>query len=240
MRWFLSAFLLPHLALGQITFVGVGTTVLDQTTNSVTETLDVSSITGLQQNDLVLFFITVEDNDTITSMDGFDEVCQLAAVINTDSQTAIFRKFAAASETTYTFTIPTPERWLGHVLAYRGVDQTTPIDVACQEAEYFNDGSPAAPAVTTVTDGAWVVTTWGGLQSGATHTEPTDYTERIDFNSSNIGHGLADMTVATAGMEDPGDWTGFNTGADGVVFTFGLRPAAPPGLSGGLLRRLGR
>lgn len=120
------------------------------------------------------------------------------------------------------------------VHVFRGVDATTPLDVAIQTATFLNTPRPNPPAVTPLTAGAWVVAGGAGAHDDAVDT----------FTSSSLSGFLSvgqqdaeDVTVGAgyvadaSGAVDPGlfGYTGFVTASNAAAAaTLALRPANPP------------
>ena len=145
----------------------------------------------------------------------------------------VFKKrMGATPDTTVTITRSTTFH-LGNFIAqaWRGVDTTTSEDVAAVwVTPEGTSGDPNSPEITTVTDGARVISY--GTQdddSGTLNSGPSGYTDII-FNSTGTGtagdtcQGMASTIVATAGAEDPGvwDWSGDDGWNAGSI---ALRPA---------------
>ena len=115
---------------------------------------------------------------------------------------------------------------------FRGVDPGTGDPFEAQSgapATFTNSRSPNPPAVTTLSNNAWVIPIFGKNNDYTGITPPANYTS-AGSNSSTAGNdacaGIAYRQIATPGAEDPGAWT-LNGGAnndDGYVWTGALRP----------------
>jgi hypothetical protein len=96
-------------------------------------------------------------------------------------------------------------------------------------ATFTNVNDPNPPAVTTLTDNAWVYCVFGKRNDYTSITAPSGYTS-AGSNSSTSGSdasaGTAYKEKTPAGSEDPGAWTlgGGATGDDGQVWTGALKP----------------
>ena len=124
------------------------------------------------------------------------------------------------------------------MLVFRGVDTTSPLDVAIATATGTNSPYPSPPSATPATTGA--VSVVGGVYavpsgSGRTVTaSPTGYVWGIAFSSTAtnpVGGGIiAHKTGLTAGVtETPSAFTisgGADTSSSWAAFTMVLRPAA--------------
>jgi hypothetical protein len=108
----------------------------------------------------------------------------------------------------------------------RGVD-ATPLDATIVET----GESTAVPinysGVTTVTDGAWVIVGGSQQKQAVAGAAPTGYSNlaAAGANDTNAhGSAIGTKEIATAGAEDPGDWT-WNAGDAWYGFTIAIRPA---------------
>lgn len=118
-----------------------------------------------------------------------------------------------------------------HVRVYRGVHQTTPLDVAVTTAQNINGGRPDPSAITPITSGAWIVVFGSGAEANmTTFVQGGDLT---DFVTSQASTG-ADSTIGsghktdwTSGSFNPAAWTGGSTNgsASWAAATIALRPA---------------
>ena len=211
-----------------ITFVGASTIV--EVAGGTPITLDTATITGLADDDLMLFCVLEDDNIAIVSNDGLTESVQGGSG---NRRMAVYRKVALTEGGTYSFqnTTPSNKEYTGVILAYRGVDTTTPEDATAQLVERANDTTPAAATITTVSDNAWVVTVLGSVNAGTTlHTgnQPAGYTIRADIaNAGDRNLCAADLTKTPAGLETPGDWgdSAYTATTDHVSITVALKPA---------------
>lgn len=145
--------------------------------------------------------------------------------------TEIWTLVAGASEpASYTWTGWGPTDYADlSIDAYTGADNTTPVDVAAAGQTNATSTSPTSPSVTTVTDGAWVIS---GVFVGATSsiTKPAALTQRENYDS---GNGVADILQATHGASGTQAWTLGST-AISASTTIALRPAGggPVALTG--------
>lgn len=91
-----------------------------------------------------------------------------------------------------------------------GVNTTTPEDATTTSTD--GSGQPNSPSITTVTNGALVISVFAALLDSpdATYTEPSGYTNKIDVSgtaSVDSGLGVASLIKASAGAENPGAWS---------------------------------
>jgi len=124
------------------------------------------------------------------------------------------------------------QSWVVHV--FRGVNATTPFDVATVFASGTGTGRPNPGPITPSTEGAWIL--WMGASAAATgalYTAPTNFSTnwhtdtRVDNYDSMVGFGY--YTGWSSGQYDPAAITaGGTTGATDswVAETVVLRPSA--------------
>lgn len=167
---------------------------------------------------------------------GGSEAADLYANGTVDVNAAAFYKIQGGSLDT--FCVLDAGSFQGYIGAvFRGIDLTTPSDTTATSNSGVNGGTPAAPAITTVTDGAMIVT-FVIAPDGATITNPPDgggYT----FIQNTRNTALTGFTVAaaykektTAGADSPGNWNDVNdldAGDAWITITMALRPAGGGG-----------
>jgi hypothetical protein len=114
-------------------------------------------------------------------------------------------------------------------MVFRGVDTSTPIDATTVFATGTDAGSPNSGSITTVTDGAAVITVGFTPSQDTTITAPTGYGDTTNANFSDVipyTVGAAWKVVATAGATNPDPWSGWSNGGEWVALTVALRPSA--------------
>ena len=149
-------------------------------------------------------------------------------IIRQDARFCTWRKFMPATPDSSFTSTGSGGTSNAHVVCchvYRGVDTTTPLD---QTTTYVEGSSttPDSPSITTVTDGAAVVSAVTSGVSDTTVTAPTGFSDQIDRNHSDASPatvGIAWIARATAGAYDPPSWTNFSTGSWGAQ-SIALRP----------------
>lgn len=110
----------------------------------------------------------------------------------------------------------------------RGVDATTPEDAAVTSAVDVTV-NPDPPAITTVTDGAWVIPMTGNGRGFLASAAPSGYANLATAGSgatNAFSEAMATKEVATAGSEDPGVFTQDTSVRGWVVATVAVRPAS--------------
>ena len=117
------------------------------------------------------------------------------------------------------------------VQVWRGVDPTTPMDVAAVSANGSGTGRPDPAQITPTTAGAYVLICGGGAAgTGANYVAPANYTTNfltsfaVDTTDAMVGSGYR---AWTSGAENPAAYTGGTTGATDswCCYTIALRPA---------------
>lgn len=142
---------------------------------------------------------------------------------------SIWYRFASGEEpASYTWSASVANGLIGALVAYRGVDSSTPFD-ASDVAATGASGEVDPGSITTVTDGAFVVavgfadddTSWSALSSGY-NSRATAY-DAGNGNGSRLG--ICDLEVASAGATNPGEYTSGDSEEWGAI-TLALRPSA--------------
>jgi hypothetical protein len=225
-----------------ITFVGAATPA--SSINGVDVAVDLTTIAGLAQNDLVIFAYSFGrsadvDNNMAVIEAGWTEVADLWANDVAESQLGVYYKKMGASVDT----VVTGEGYdifgstgVAVAMAFRGVDTTTPMDVAATTATGLNTADPDPPSIDhNNPSGLWtvLVAASGHFKAGApTYTFPTGYTTNateIDgANGGDDAHVGMGYRTNPADPEDPGAMT--LSGTDSVNYawtavTMALRPA---------------
>jgi len=210
------------------------------------QTLEVALPAGTTDGDFLIIAAYCSDNRNITTPEaGWTSETTVMSSVAGDSAVAFMHTIASSESGTYTVNMDggADKTMYAVMLAYSGADQTTPQDAAfTNNFDVANSSSHNPAAITTVTDDAIVVSICGATQTTASPgTPPSGYTLRAE-NGSTHYLGVADKAVASAGVEDPGNWTSLGSGADSESITLAIRPAAaasgssPKGPLGHVLR----
>ena len=125
-------------------------------------------------------------------------------------------------------------------IVLRGVDLTTPLDVAVVgPASTDTTNDPQTDAITTVTNGAWVGSLLGNaLDSSEPNGFPSGYTDTAQVRANDHTDSQSVMAwkeIATAGLETPGAFSIVGNGWGGTDpawygFTIAIRPAVAAAL----------
>jgi len=229
-----------------ISFRGAATPVTAANGGAVA--VDLTTISGLAQNDLVIFAYMIASGnsanvDMAPSEGGWTEVADLFQTDNIRTDLGVFyKKMGASPDTTVTgpATSDATHSLAAVAMAFTGVDTTTPMDVAAATASGPSTFIPNPPSIDhNNPSGLWTVIVGAAAhgQNAQTYTFPTGYTTNatqttgLDDSDSSIGMGYR---TNPSDPEDPG--TMVLSGTDSTLYswaavTMALRPAA----SGGVL-----
>jgi hypothetical protein len=229
-----------------VSFVAAGVATSNSTAIG-TDGLSIAVPTGYAADDLLLLVSHRNDNNGVFDVpSGWTRLDALTVTEDSDADMQSFvawkKSTASESAVTITHTDTTAEQWLGIMLAYRGVDTTTPIDVtptASHESYIVNCTNPYSdvmPPITTSTDGAMVVTimcSTSGSSDFGTDVPPTGYATRLYQLDNQRSLAIWDKIKATAGLESPGApaFTVADLTRDQIHLTLALKEqgAAPSG-----------
>jgi hypothetical protein len=199
---------------------------------------------SLQQNDVVYIVLSTgqkTSNSTASmAVSGYTALASLYANDNNDTNLVVQRKVMGATPDT-SFTTPTlsSSRFIGQVFAFRGVDTTTPEDVAVTTATGTNSNLANPPAITPTTAGAWIFVAYSASKTTNTNwTAPSPALTAFIQNGSDFTHsGAGYYSGWSSGPYDPAAATG---GTDNVAdswcaATVALRPATVTHATTGVL-----
>lgn len=188
------------------------------------------SLTGLtgglasspSEGDLVVVCAAaVAGSDLDLAISGYTEVVDIAGVDNGYANLGLFYKFMGSTPDT---SVSAPRPVTSSLSAacaihvWRGVDPTTPIDVAAQTAIGSNAGQPNPPSITPVTSGAVILAAGVGTEVdglGAVFT-----TSDLSNFSTVVGNSTFDVVVGMGSKA----WTSgaFNPAAFGGNASAGI------------------
>jgi len=203
---------------------------------SVDSSVSSVTISDIAVGDLVLFFGAEDGVNQSAPTGGWTAIPGLQTQPDNDNapDSAAYYKIATGTSETASGLSGTNPTYI--MVAFRGVDTSTPFDVnAVENQEIF--GLPNSPSITTVTDGCLILSV--GIIDDDNVAEtinlPDGY-ERIkilDDQGSSNSSGTIGNTIAisgkqqfTAGSEDPPAFTG-NSSDTNKGFTIALRPKLP-------------
>jgi hypothetical protein len=189
-------------------------------------TITIATPSGTASGDVLIAGISFEagtDENSITVPGGWTLVRQ---VNNSNNEgLAVYRMVAGGSEpASYSWTFGQSRSLSGGILAFTGVDNTTPIDVESGQAT-AEGTTHATPSITTTQANAVLVTHFA-MPQNASWTPPTGMNEEYDVPEIDRGNSLEGDTVTQAAPGATGAKTATaNTTAVGVTHILALRPA---------------
>ena len=215
-------------------FVGAGA-VSSNAALAPSTNMSVAVHASTVDDDTLILIVHKNDNDgDVSTPAGWDKETTLSNITGTgdDRTIAVFTRPALSEPSSYNIqhTDTTSEEISAVILTYRGfsaaIFDVTPISAHVSlDADDFTPNP--IPTITTLTDGAFVVTavaiTLGTLTSGGA---PTGYNDRVSHLGTNRNLLIADKEIITAGAEDPVSWNSAGSGQtpDSTLITFALEP----------------
>lgn len=204
-------------------------------------TLTLSTIAGLAQNDLVIVSFAIGTNDGV-DLDmtmvtaGYTEVADLFHNDTQDCNLGVFYKFMPS--TPDASAVVDGQGGVDAAVAavckvFRGVDTTTPMDVAATTASVPDTMHPNPPSIDWTTAGVCVVIAGASAHvvGAGGYTFPFGYTDgstsRFSDDTTGCSVGMGHK-LAPADPEDPGVMTHAgtdNAGYSNAAVTMALRPA---------------
>ena len=228
------ALLLASPSHALITFVGAGAQVVSSSSGTITPALPAGTAIG----DVAVLVIAgcPADMSEPTAPSGWT---LYGTVSSTDLRIMTFYRVLTGADSNPVVTLPAA--WTGssagmsgQIAVWRGVDTATPFDAADVTAIANPSDTFIAPAITTTTAGAMVVSAVAtsddndlGLSNAAGFTARMSGTSYDTTVGGDHAVGVADMTKATAGAVSMPTWQQNNVSPDRwALITFALRPLA--------------
>lgn len=211
--------------------MAIGTPSIGSVVTGFTQNLTVTPPSTINDGDrlTILAFMELDPNDNF-SVSGFTLEHQQWYTTFGDVSVGILHKVASSESGNYTLAIDGgANRWLNAVcVAWPSADQSTAFDATTLDTNNGgNSDSITASAITTATDGSVVILIGGCSQGGAGPTTiPSGYTAIGENVDSGGIFSACYKNVVSAGVETPGSWTGWGSGADSLVITCAVKAAA--------------
>lgn len=209
----LLVLVLANPAQAAITYVGgqAGTFAGTTSTQTITFSLTNGSASTPAANDLVIVTFAVAsaagnltlDIETTGAVDYTLIESELWADFGVDTNLRVAYRFMPGTpETQFRFaggSLNTANAACWSVHVFRGVDSTTPLDVAATTATATQTRVVDPPSITPTTDGAWILVTGAGAgATGGTYTTSglTDFraNTQVDTNDCLLGAGYVTWT----------------------------------------------
>jgi len=186
---------------------------------------------AVENGDVLVAIIGKEDDFSVTPPAGWTQGDDLIQSVGNAMYTGIWYHVvtnAAGEPASYSFTsnddgVEEFSYWVGSFL---GVDNTNVFDLTPNWSNLQNTSSPAAPTITTATDGAYVLASWYVIDDGAMDMPGGTWTTLAqDVVTNNRLLAVAGRTMAATGATGAATMTNGSTD-DVNVGQFALRPAA--------------
>lgn len=228
-------------AAGGITFVG---SAVANSIDGSNITLSLSSLTGLAQNDIVIACSCYTNNGTTTEsmMEPTSNDYTLAALVQATDAGGLYAGYklqGVSPDTSLTFTGSNAGAYRSSAacaLAFRGVNQTTPLDVTPTTSTVTAPSSPDPPSITPTSNNCCIVAI-GGSTSGTGDASPGSITDFLpspvvttfgdDNQDATIGAAYRILTGGSSVAQNPAAFSTWATTFAGLVaaITIALRPA---------------
>lgn len=234
--------LAPNVAQAAISFVG---SAENGTANNADPTADLTAISGLAENDLVIAACGLGDADAVNldvtmNTAGYTGINDLFADDTHETSFEVFYKFMGSTpDTSVVCEGSTGGNDTGTAIvaiAFRGVDTTTPFDVASTSVTGINDPDADPPSIDWSTSGVWTVIAVASAHALGTNCTSDAYVFPTGYTTNQIecaGNDTTDISVgmgynsAPADPENPGivDHNGTDsTNNSWAAVTMALRP----------------
>jgi hypothetical protein len=178
------------------------------TTGSSTATsLAVNKPSGVVSGDWMFAGISVSNQDaTITAPAGWT----LVRTITDTMRLSIYRKQAGGSEpASYTWTSSISRRLCGGIVAFSGVNASTPIQVENGIAEAGSGVTAhSTPTISTSGSSTWLISLFADrTNTGSTWSPPSGTTERVDVRTTDAAGNNPSLAIYTVGPVPAGNKT---------------------------------
>lgn len=164
-------------------------------------TLTVNVPANVRAGDVMLAVVNVRGNLTVTANAAWTLIRNDLSTGSNMRQLLYYRVVTGAEPASYSWTY-TSARAVGAIVAYRGVDTTTPVVTSVGQAN-TSSGTIVAPTVNTTVANTMLVSFFG-TRYDTTFTVPGTMEDRIDDGSGGTNNGVsvavADEFRATAGL----------------------------------------
>ena len=191
-------------------------------------TMTLRAPSGATAGDVLVAALTADLAPSVTPPAGWTVIAGPMKPYGGGATVLAYFHVVSAGETAgdYVWTLSSPEKWGGGITAYRGVDQSHPLDVATASTKVDNSGtatSITAPAITTATNGAMLIGGLGANGRLVNTNAPVGWTEAFDSTEGQMAE-HAYRAQSTAGSTGPVTWT-IDSARAMAVWLSALRPA---------------
>lgn len=204
-----------------------------QTSASSANQITINVPSGLQDDDVLVFFIACSDNQTISDVSGtLTQYVQEGSGAGDDRQIAVFYKIIIDSglePSNYTFTAALGLNYSGGALILRGVDLDNPEDCPEGTSNLPNQTSLICPSINTINDNAFVLCGGVATEAATNYTPPGDVDEQIDVAILDASSCLGTYTQASHGSTGTKTWSYATEKTPEVTsFQCAFKPAPEP------------
>lgn len=188
-----------------------------------------------QEGDIVVVFYGFPSpllSNRDVSIEGWTELADLYQSDTTTTNLGVYYKIMGSPPDTELVIGPSGNLNYARAVAihvWRGVDQTTPMDVAIQTATAGNNGEPDPPAITPVTPGAVVIAGGGvgGILSSFTSSDLEHFITGNWNDTDDFTVGMGSIPWGGSGAINPAKFGGStSTNVGWCAATIALRPAS--------------
>lgn len=199
-------------------------------TNGGNVTLTLPSSTG--NGDVVIAICAIGSSRaaptlTVTTSVGAETFTQIVTTIRTSNcHFGVFRRVltAARTQAIFTGTANTSDTTAGVAFVYRGVDNTTPEDVAATSTN-GSGTTPDSPSITVASSVTGIITCFGAQINDTAVTAPSSFLNTANATANDNWDatiGAAWITYSSTTAINPGAWSGL-TSATWASATIALR-----------------
>jgi len=189
--------------------------------------------TGWLAGDLmVVWWYTRDGTKTITEGATITQKIDSTAGSNGFGRLFVGYRYLQAGDSNPTWTsssFSSASTLWGAIVLRGGPSSGDPFEAASSVLGTLDVQNPNPPAVTSLTNNAFILTLLGKNNDASSNTAPAGYADR-GFSTTALGMdgsvGAASLVKAVAGTEDPGAWTlpGGAAGDDSLTWTAAVRP----------------
>lgn len=185
---------------------------------------------GTAAGDVLVAAITVDLNPGLTAPAGWTALVNGQSINSSSSSGArayaYYKAVGASDPATYNWTLSSAAKWGGGITAYRGVNNSTPLDspVVTAADTSYSATSITVGSITTATNGAMLIGGVGCDCSSPVVAAPSGWTERWEAAAGQIAE-QADKPQAAAGASGTATWT-LSAARAVVAWQTALKPAA--------------
>ncbi|MCA4133840.1 PKD domain-containing protein [Arthrobacter sp. M4] len=193
---------------GSVSAVGSATVYSATATTALT----LPAPAGITAGDLLIAAFTTDLNPTPTAPSGWTPIVNALSINSSSSSGArvsvYYHVVASGDPGSFTWTLSSAVKWGGGITAYRGVNQSSPLDatVTTSVDTTYSATSITLPGITTASNGAMLI---GGLGFDAASpgtTPPSGWTEQWEAAGGQVAE-EADVPQPTAGTSSSATWS---------------------------------